>query len=69
MSLKHGAMAGEQIAFHNEQEDVQGANEVTTDDRPAIPPDGEQEFTDDDGTHYKWDCGIRAWVPQVYLLN
>lgn len=34
-------------------------------DRPSTPPDGEEEFTDDDGTTYKWDKGIRAWVPQV----
>lgn len=34
-------------------------------DRPSTPPEGEEEFTDDDGTTYKWDRGIRAWVPQV----
>lgn len=34
-------------------------------DRPLMPPDGEEEFTDDDGTTYKWDRGLRAWVPQV----
>jgi HIV Tat-specific factor 1 len=34
-------------------------------DRPSTPPDGEEEFTDDDGTTYKWDRGLRAWVPQV----
>ncbi|XP_010278734.1 PREDICTED: splicing factor U2AF-associated protein 2 isoform X2 [Nelumbo nucifera] len=34
------------------------------DDRPQTPPDGEEEFTDDDGTTYKWDRGLRAWVPQ-----
>nr|BAJ53149.1 JHL23J11.4 [Jatropha curcas] len=28
------------------------------------PPEGEEEFTDDDGTTYKWDRGLRAWVPQ-----
>lgn len=33
-------------------------------ERPSTPPDGEEEFTDDDGTTYKWDRGIRAWVPQ-----
>ena len=47
-----------------------GVNEKTeadADDRPSTPPDGEEEFTDDDGTTYKWDCGLRAWVPQVCL--
>ncbi|XP_020531986.1 splicing factor U2AF-associated protein 2 isoform X2 [Amborella trichopoda] len=34
------------------------------DDRPSSPPDGEDEFTDDDGTTYKWDRSLRAWVPQ-----
>lgn len=34
-------------------------------DRPLTPPEGEEEFTDDDGTKYKWDRGLRAWVPQV----
>ncbi|KAM1251326.1 hypothetical protein ACFX2I_033708 [Malus domestica] len=33
-------------------------------DRPSTPPEGEEEFTDDDGTTYKWDQGLRAWVPQ-----
>lgn len=34
-------------------------------ERPMTPPDGEDEFIDDDGTRYKWDRSIRAWVPQV----
>ncbi|KAM7491551.1 hypothetical protein LguiA_034472 [Lonicera macranthoides] len=33
-------------------------------ERPSTPPDGEEEFTDDDGTTYKWDRALRAWVPQ-----
>ncbi|XVF41410.1 hypothetical protein PTKIN_Ptkin01aG0277700 [Pterospermum kingtungense] len=33
-------------------------------DRPLTPPEGEEEFTDDDGTRYKWDRSLRAWVPQ-----
>ncbi|PON55390.1 Splicing factor-like protein [Parasponia andersonii] len=37
---------------------------VEGDDRPSTPPEGEEEFTDDDGTTYKWDRGLRAWVPQ-----
>lgn len=38
-------------------------------DRPSTPPEGEEEFTDDDGTTYKWDRGLRAWVPQVGALD
>uniref|UniRef100_A0A1J3CJ78 Splicing factor U2AF-associated protein 2 n=1 Tax=Noccaea caerulescens TaxID=107243 RepID=A0A1J3CJ78_NOCCA len=33
-------------------------------DRASSPPEGEDEFTDDDGTIYKWDKALRAWVPQ-----
>ncbi|XP_050233781.1 splicing factor U2AF-associated protein 2 isoform X2 [Mercurialis annua] len=33
-------------------------------ERRQSPPDGEEEFTDDDGTTYKWDKGLTAWVPQ-----
>ncbi|KAG8380345.1 hypothetical protein BUALT_Bualt06G0005900 [Buddleja alternifolia] len=33
-------------------------------ERPSTPPEGEEEFTDDDGTTYKWDRALRAWVPQ-----
>ncbi|KAL3653983.1 hypothetical protein CASFOL_003664 [Castilleja foliolosa] len=33
-------------------------------ERPTTPPEGEEEFTDDDGTTYKWDRSLRAWVPQ-----
>ncbi|KAL0289269.1 UNVERIFIED_CONTAM: hypothetical protein Scaly_2707500 [Sesamum calycinum] len=33
--------------------------------RPATPPEGEKEFTDDDGTTYKWDWTLGAWVPQM----
>lgn len=32
--------------------------------RAATPPEGEEEFTDDDGTRYKWDKKLRAWAPQ-----
>lgn len=37
------------------------------DDHDGVPEsvEGEEEFTDDDGTTYKWDRSLRAWVPQV----
>ncbi|KAJ6982827.1 splicing factor U2AF-associated protein 2 isoform X2 [Populus alba] len=38
-------------------------------DRILSPPDGEDEFTDDDGTTYKWDGSLRAWVPQDNLSS
>ncbi|XP_039835536.1 splicing factor U2AF-associated protein 2-like isoform X2 [Panicum virgatum] len=46
-----------------EVEALKGSAE-DADERPATPPDGEEEFTDDDGTIYKWDRTLRAWVPQ-----
>lgn len=56
-ALKHG---------NNDQlgDGVHERTEVVPDDRPSTPPDGEEEFVDDDGTTYKWDRGLRAWVPQ-----
>ncbi|KAF4346860.1 hypothetical protein G4B88_015481 [Cannabis sativa] len=42
-----------------------GGASMDNDDRPSTPPEGEEEFTDDDGTTYKWDRGLRVWVPQV----
>ncbi|KAM6550172.1 hypothetical protein CsatB_021848 [Cannabis sativa] len=41
-----------------------GGASMDNDDRPSTPPEGEEEFTDDDGTTYKWDRGLRVWVPQ-----
>ncbi|CAJ1976332.1 unnamed protein product [Sphenostylis stenocarpa] len=35
-------------------------------ERPSTPPEGEEEFTDDDGTVYKWDRNLRVWVPQEF---
>ncbi|KAJ0078752.1 hypothetical protein Patl1_23724 [Pistacia atlantica] len=32
-------------------------------------PEGEEEFTDDDGTTYKWDRSLRAWVPQESMSS
>uniref|UniRef100_A0A7C8ZS16 GYF domain-containing protein n=1 Tax=Opuntia streptacantha TaxID=393608 RepID=A0A7C8ZS16_OPUST len=51
------------------QKEVKEAEaELQTDDfdqdRPSTPPEGEEEFTDDDGTTYKWDRSLRVWVPQ-----
>ncbi|CAA2973814.1 splicing factor U2AF-associated 2 isoform X1 [Olea europaea subsp. europaea] len=38
-------------------------------ERPTTPPEGEEEFTDDDGTNYKWDRNLKAWVPQAAALG
>ncbi|XP_071713459.1 splicing factor U2AF-associated protein 2 [Rutidosis leptorrhynchoides] len=42
---------------------------VADDERPSSPPDGEEEFTDDDGTVYKWDKKLRVWVPQESIAG
>ncbi|XP_072950627.1 LOW QUALITY PROTEIN: uncharacterized protein [Typha angustifolia] len=63
-AMKHGSRAD---VFDQEVEG--GGAETGLDDRPATPPDGEEEFTDDDGTVYKWDRGLRAWVPQDNLSS
>ncbi|KAL8166228.1 hypothetical protein V2J09_007727, partial [Rumex salicifolius] len=54
--------------------DIGGINRLTASglddqDRPTTPPEGEEEFTDDDGTVYKWDRALRAWVPQEDQSN
>lgn len=48
-----------------EAEGENGVIGIGDDDRPSTPPEGEEEFTDYDRTTYKWDRGLRAWVPQV----
>ncbi|KAJ6432402.1 hypothetical protein OIU84_019611 [Salix udensis] len=52
--LKNGSLSG------NTADDFG----IDDSDRILSPPDGEDEFTDDDGTTYKWDRSLRAWVPQ-----
>ncbi|KAL4557317.1 hypothetical protein LXL04_035491 [Taraxacum kok-saghyz] len=50
--------------FERWQNEVKSAEAEADDMRPSSPPDGQEEFTDDDGTVYKWDKKLRAWVPQ-----
>ncbi|XP_066334857.1 splicing factor U2AF-associated protein 2-like [Miscanthus floridulus] len=50
--------------FQKEVTEAEAEVDQQDDERPATPPDGEEEFTDDDGTIYKWDRTLRAWVPQ-----
>ncbi|KAI3459105.1 hypothetical protein Pfo_015768 [Paulownia fortunei] len=60
----------EEDEFEKWQREVREAEaeaEVNINDdheRPETPPEGEEEFTDDDGTTYKWDRTLKAWVPQ-----
>ncbi|XP_073293382.1 uncharacterized protein [Primulina huaijiensis] len=64
------APANEEDEFEKWQREVREAetetevNQNNDQERPATPPDGEEEFIDDDGTKYKWDRNLRAWVPQ-----
>lgn len=50
--------------FQKEVKEAEDEQAVNEDQRPSTPPDGEDEFTDDDGTRYKWDKALRVWVPQ-----
>ncbi|XP_021636865.2 uncharacterized protein LOC110632827 isoform X2 [Hevea brasiliensis] len=54
----------EQLKNESLSSSVGGDIDIDDPDRVLSPPDGEEEFTDDDGTTYKWDRGLRAWVPQ-----
>ncbi|KAK1266740.1 hypothetical protein QJS04_geneDACA015564 [Acorus gramineus] len=67
-ALKRGASAMDSSMFNQpgnwSGEARQREKMDDTNDRPTTPPDGEEEFTDDDGTTYKWDRGLKAWVPQ-----
>ncbi|KAL5850926.1 hypothetical protein ACOSQ4_008939 [Xanthoceras sorbifolium] len=57
--LKNASASGDDVGYF-------GAG-----DHDEIPssPEGEEEFTDDDGTTYKWDRGLRAWVPQENISS
>jgi HIV Tat-specific factor 1 len=49
--LKNGSVSGTELVEDDHE-------------RASSPPEGEDEFTDDDGTKYKWDRARRVWVPQ-----
>lgn len=53
------------LNYNSASGDVTETLGVDDEERPPTPPEGEREFTDDDGTTYKWDLSLRAWVPQV----
>ncbi|PIA57557.1 hypothetical protein AQUCO_00600339v1 [Aquilegia coerulea] len=61
----------EQVTGASDGAGFDQSNELVGDDndRPSTPPDGEEEFTDDDGTSYKWDRELRAWVPQDDMMR
>ncbi|PIN23196.1 Transcription elongation factor TAT-SF1 [Handroanthus impetiginosus] len=67
--------SNEEDEFEKWQREVREAEaeaEVNKNDdteRPTTPPEGEEEFTDDDGTTYKWDRTLKAWVPQENAIQ
>lgn len=61
-ALKNGTSSSSLV---DKDEGVYEGTKIDTDNQPSTPPDGEDEFTDDDGCTYKWDRALRKWVPQV----
>lgn len=57
--------------FQKEVKEAEDEQAINENQRLSTPPDGENEFTDDDGTRYKWDKALKVWVPQViyYFLS
>lgn len=52
------------ISTYGVNGEVEEQNQLGEEERPELPPEGETEFVDDDGTLYRWDHTLRAWVPQ-----
>lgn len=63
-ALKSGKTKKTEVYLQSAKEEELNIQTDDADERPHTPPDGEQEFTDDDGTLYRWDHNLRAWVPQ-----
>ena len=57
---KHGAVAASFVDSRSKNNEI-----IDGTDTPVSPPKGEEEFTDDDGTTYRWNHARRVWVPQV----
>ena len=64
-ALKSGTTKKTEVYLQSAKEEELNIQTDDADERPHTPPDGEQEFTDDDGTLYRWDHNLWAWVPQV----
>jgi len=63
-ALKSGKTKRAEVYVQSAKEEELETQTDDADERPRTPPEGEQEFTDDDGTVYRWDHNLRAWVPQ-----
>lgn len=64
VSLTSNDPLDEYEKFQKEVKEAESEQAVDEVQRPSTPPDGEDEFTDDDGTRYKWDKALKVWVPQ-----
>lgn len=64
VSLTSNDPVDEYEKFQKEVKEAEDEQAIDEDQRPSTPPDGEDEFTDDDGTRYKWDKTLKVWVPQ-----
>lgn len=65
VSLTSNDPLDEYEKFQKEVKEAESEQAVDEVQRPSTPPDGEDEFIDDDGTRYKWDKALKVWVPQV----
>ena len=57
---KHGAVAASFVDSRSKNNEIIDGTDI-----PVSPPKGEEEFTDDDGTTYRWNRARRVWVPEV----
>ncbi|GAV83085.1 RRM_1 domain-containing protein/DUF4339 domain-containing protein [Cephalotus follicularis] len=64
MEIREAEAEAERLKKGSMSSNLGGNLQEDDDNRAMTPPEGEDEFTDDDGTRYKWDGHLRVWVPQ-----
>ncbi|KAJ0013306.1 hypothetical protein Pint_20991 [Pistacia integerrima] len=67
--VREAELEAEKLKNGSGSSNVGGYSGVGEHDGVPASPDGEEEFTDDDGTTYKWDKSLRAWVPQENISS
>ncbi|KAJ4719222.1 Pentatricopeptide repeat [Melia azedarach] len=67
--VREAEIEAERLKNGSTSDNVAGYLRGDDDDGVPASPDGEEEFTDDDGTAYKWDGSLKAWVPQEIMSS